>query len=114
MSVLDVTSTRLKSLHVAKPSGSPITISLLPNWRASSSATGLTAVLNGRFKGGYITRHYGQPAQNVHALQLEMTQCSYMQEGMPFDYLPEVVAQAQPTIRAMLQAVLAFAENRGL
>ncbi|MCX7249596.1 MAG: N-formylglutamate deformylase [Burkholderiales bacterium] len=78
------------------------------------SAPGLTAVLNGRFKGGYITRHYGQPAQNVHALQLEMTQCSYMQEGMPFDYLPAVAAQAQPTVRAMLQAVLAFAENQDL
>ena len=38
-------------------------------------------VLNGRFKGGHITRHYGQPGQGVHAVQLEMTQCSYMQEA---------------------------------
>ena len=35
-------------------------------------------VLNGRFKGGYITRHYGQPQENIHAVQLELTQCNYL------------------------------------
>ncbi|MBT9466001.1 N-formylglutamate deformylase [Hydrogenophaga sp.] len=75
----------------------------------AESATGHTAVLNGRFKGGYITRQYGQPAQNIHAIQLEMTQCSYMQEAMPFDYLPEVAAGIQPHLRRMVDAALAFA-----
>ncbi|MCW5321205.1 N-formylglutamate deformylase [Verminephrobacter aporrectodeae subsp. tuberculatae] len=73
------------------------------------SAPGHTAVLNGRFKGGYITRHYGQPAQRVHAVQLEMTQCSYMQEALPFDYLPAVAAGVQPLLRRMFEAMLAFA-----
>ena len=72
---------------------------------------GYTAVLNGRFKGGHITRHHGNPAQNVHAVQLEMTQCTYMQEAMPFDYLPEQAERVQPTLRAMLQAALDWAEN---
>lgn len=76
------------------------------------AAPGYSAVLNGRFKGGHITRHYGQPAQNVHAVQLEMTQCVYMQESMPFDYLPERAAGVQPTLRALLEAVLSFAERR--
>ena len=75
-------------------------------------APGFTAVLNGCFKGGHITRHYGQPAHGVHAVQLEMTQCSYMQETMPFDYLPERAERTQPTLRALLEAVLAFAERR--
>ena len=66
-------------------------------------------MLNGRFKGGYITRHYGQPAQNIHAVQLEMTQCSYMQEALPFDYLPERAERIQPTLQRMLQAALDFA-----
>lgn len=39
-----------------------------------------TQVLNGRFKGGYITRHYGQPERNVHALQLELSQITYLDE----------------------------------
>jgi N-formylglutamate deformylase len=74
-------------------------------------ATGYTAVLNGRFKGGHITRQYGNPAQGIHAVQLEMTQCSYMQESWPFDYLPEVAAGVQPHVRKMLEAVLAFVET---
>lgn len=37
-------------------------------------------VFNGRFKGGYITRHYGKPEQGVHALQLELVQDAYMDE----------------------------------
>jgi N-formylglutamate deformylase len=76
----------------------------------AKSATGYTAVLNGRFKGGHITRHYGEPARNIHAVQLEMTQCSYMQEALPFAYLPEVAAGIQPHLRRMLEAMLAFAE----
>lgn len=38
-------------------------------------------VLNGRFKGGYITRHYGRPAENVHAVQLEINQNTYLETG---------------------------------
>ncbi len=75
------------------------------------SAPGLTAVLNGRFTGGYITRQYGNPAEGVHAVQLEMTQSSYMQEKLPFDYLPDVAAGVQPHVRRMIEAVLAFVEK---
>lgn len=75
-------------------------------------ASGYTAVLNGRFKGGHITRQYGQPADGVHAIQLEMAQCTYMQEQPPFHYLPERAAGVQPHVRRMLEAVLAFVEAR--
>ena len=77
----------------------------------ATAAPGYTAVLNGRFKGGHITRQYGQPSAGVHAIQLEMTQCTYMQEQMPFHYLPETAAQVQPHLQAMLQAGLRFAEQ---
>ena len=73
------------------------------------SIPGHSAVLNGRFKGGHITRHYGQPGQGVHAVQLEMTQCSYMQDCLPFDYLPERAAQVQPHLQRMLAVALDFA-----
>jgi N-formylglutamate deformylase len=76
----------------------------------ASSAKGYTGVLNGRFKGGHITRQYGNPAGGVHAVQLEMTQSSYMQEQLPFDYLPEVAAGVKPYVRDMLEAVLDFVE----
>lgn len=60
--------------------------------------------LDGRFKGGHITRHYGQPALGVHAIQLEKCQCLYMNEAPPFKYRPEVAAELQPLLRAMLGA----------
>ena len=62
-------------------------------------------VVNGRFKGGFITRHYGAPAQHVHAVQLEMCQGLYMHETAPYAYVPE---RAQP-VQAQLQAMLAAA-----
>ena len=72
-----------------------------------------TWVVDGRFKGGHITRQYGNPAGGVHAVQLEMTQSSYMQEALPFAYLPQVAAGVQPQVRRMLEAVLDFVEGRG-
>lgn len=80
--------------------------------RIASSASGYTAVLNGRFKGGHITRTYGDPAGGVHAVQLEMTQASYMEEQLPFGYLPEAAIRVQPVVRRMVGAVLEFVEGR--
>ena len=75
------------------------------------AAEGYTVVLNGRFTGGYITRQHGNPAHGIHAVQLEMTQCSYMQESWPFDYLPDVAAGVKPHVRRMLEAMLSFVEG---
>ena len=79
--------------------------------RIASAAPGYTSVLNGRFKGGHITRQYGEPARGIHAVQMELTQCSYMQEALRFGYLPERAMQVQPHLRRMLEAVLSFAQR---
>ena len=71
-----------------------------------SDSVKFSHVLNGRFKGGYITRHYGRPDQHVHAVQLEMCQNLYMREAAPFAYEADLAALVQPTLRAMLQAAL--------
>lgn len=63
-------------------------------------------VLNGRFKGGYITRHYGAPQQRVQAVQLEMSRYVYMREDAPFDFDPLLAAPIQPTLKAMMSAAL--------
>lgn len=69
-----------------------------------------THAVNGRFKGGYITRHYGRPADHVHAVQLEMTQKLYMQESPPYAWLPERAARIQPVLREMVAAALQAAQ----
>lgn len=56
--------------------------------RIVAAATGFTHVVNGRFKGGYITRHFGAPRAGVHALQLEMVQGCYMDEARPEAFDP--------------------------
>jgi len=51
-----------------------------------ADATGLTHIVNGRFKGGWITRRYGRPAEDIHALQLEVGQRCYMDEAPPYPW----------------------------
>ncbi|MDR7331193.1 N-formylglutamate deformylase [Roseateles asaccharophilus] len=67
-------------------------------------------VVNGRFKGGYITRHYGRPSQGQHAVQLEMCQRCYMDEALdPRTAYDEAGAAAvAPLIAKLLQEMLAW------
>ncbi len=62
-------------------------------------------VLDGRFKGGYITRHHGNPEAGVDAVQLELAQVNYMDEDS-FEYLPGRAAPVQTLIRRLLEACL--------
>jgi len=69
-------------------------------------------VLNGRFKGGHITRNYGNPAENIHAVQLELGQCTYMEEFEPFRYRPDLAAPTQVVLKELLQGLLAWGQQR--
>jgi N-formylglutamate deformylase len=65
-------------------------------------------VVDGRWKGGYITRHYGRPAESVHAVQLEMGLRCYMGEDPPFVFDPARAAAVQPVLRALMAAMLTW------
>ena len=69
-------------------------------------------VLNGRFKGGHITRHYGNPAEHIHAVQLELGQCTYMEEFEPFRYRPDLAAPTQVVLKELLQGLLEWGQRR--
>ena len=74
---------------------------------AAAAQPEVTHVVNGRFKGGYITRHYGRPQEQVHAVQLEMCQKLYMSEAAPFAYDERRAARIAPVVRDMVGAALA-------
>jgi N-formylglutamate amidohydrolase len=76
-------------------------------------APGYTGVLNGRFKGGYNTRHYGAPARDIHAVQLELVQATYMDETPPFAFRPDRAAAVRPTLRRFVEALADFATAKG-
>lgn len=68
-----------------------------------TKVSGYSAVLNGRFKGGYITRRYGAPAAGVHAVQLELSEATYMDEAPPFRFDEERAKRLRPQLRALLE-----------
>lgn len=76
------------------------------------ASSGFESVLDRRFTGGYITRHYGCPAEGVHAVQLELAWRLYMDEAPPFAYLPARAARLKPVLRALLELLLRWGEER--
>lgn len=76
------------------------------------NADGYTAILNGRFKGGYITRHYGDPANNIHAIQLEMGQVAYMDEEPPFRLRTDRADRVRPVLTEFLKTGLRWITSR--
>jgi formiminoglutamase len=86
---------------------------------AACAATNYTHIVNGRFKGGYITRHYGQPAENVHAIQMELACRGYLKEcngpvdenDWPVGYDPNYAAPMRAALTRVLNACLDFTKN---
>ncbi|TWB13830.1 N-formylglutamate deformylase [Nitrospirillum amazonense] len=72
-------------------------------------ASGYSAVLNGRFKGGHITRHYGQPAEHVHALQLELSQDTHLAPGLVPTLDDGRCHRLRPVLRSMIKTFLSAA-----
>jgi formiminoglutamase len=80
------------------------------------AASGESGVVDGRFKGGYITRHYGSPAAGVHALQMELACRAYLDEpdslterNWPPGYDSLRAAHTRATLRKVLETCLEFA-----
>ncbi|MCZ0963563.1 N-formylglutamate deformylase [Paracoccus benzoatiresistens] len=75
-------------------------------------ATGRTMAVNGRFKGGWTTRHYGRPADNVHAIQMELAQSSHLAtEAPPFAFDPVKAAPLRDTLKHILATLADLAPD---
>jgi len=68
-------------------------------------------VVNGRFKGGWTTRHYGNPQSGYHTIQMELAQCNYMQEDAPWNYDVKKAEKLRVSLRKVLQEILEFMPN---
>ena len=103
---------RLPDLNIGTASGESAAASIAQAVVAAAAAhPAYSHVLNGRFKGGYITRQYGRPGDHIHAVQLEMCQSSYMQEVVPYGYDETLARQVQPVVAAMVTAALAACQR---
>ncbi|HET9821070.1 MAG TPA: N-formylglutamate deformylase [Burkholderiaceae bacterium] len=65
-------------------------------------------VVDGRFKGGHITRHFGRPSDGVHAVQLEMCWRAYMDEGPPPRWSDAQAAAARPVLERLVRTLIAW------
>lgn len=65
------------------------------------------SVLDGRFKGGYITQNYGRPSERIFAVQLELAQRAYLDEGPHPDWSADRAARAQALVSRLLEAFVA-------
>ena len=103
---------RLPDLNIGTANGASADTSITDAAAgACVNAPGVSSIVNGRFKGGYITRHYGKPAQHLHAVQLEKCQSLYMQEMAPFAYDETLATTIQPVLQAMVESALAAARK---
>ena len=93
----------LPELNIGTNDGSSCAATRQSNVVEAARSGPFSVVVNGRFKGGYITRHYGDPGAGIHAVQLEIAQRAYMDEASTvFDAAK--AAQLRQTLRRMLSA----------
>ncbi|GAB3372625.1 N-formylglutamate amidohydrolase [Azotobacter armeniacus] len=105
---------RLPDLNLGTNSGASCDPRLAERLMAvCAAAEGYSRVLDWRFKGGYITRHYGRPEESIHAVQLELTQCRYMEEQEPFRYREDLAGPTRGVLCALLEAMLAWGREHG-
>ena len=97
---------RLPDLNLGTAAGTSCTPALQARLEGVLAAQGAYDwVANGRFKGGHITRHYGQPSRGVDAVQLEISQRTYMDEDS-FEYDEARAAELQVILRDLLAAAI--------
>ncbi|MDF2617475.1 MAG: N-formylglutamate amidohydrolase [Xanthobacteraceae bacterium] len=111
----------LPHFNIGTNSGASCAPALQAAVEAICDASDFERVSNSRFKGGYITRHYGQPERGVHAVQMELACRAYMREPLgpvgeaswPTPYDPAFAAPCRAALVHIFEACLAFARSQG-
>ena len=109
----------LPNFNIGTNSGASCSPALTASIESACRGGGFTLVTNGRFKGGWTTRHYGAPERGIHAVQMELACRGYMAEpaepftpnNWPSAYDPAKAAAMRTTLTAVMHTCLAFATN---
>ncbi len=109
----------LPNFNIGTNSGVTASAALVARIEACCDASPFSRVSNGRFKGGYITRRFGDPANGVHAVQMELACRGYMREPIgpvdasiwPVPYDPEFAAPMRAVLTDILKICLDFAKS---
>ena len=109
----------LPTFNIGTNSGASCDSALAANVQSICAGTAFTHIMNGRFKGGYITRQYGKPSDGVHAVQMELACRGYMHEQLgpvteqnwPTPYDPTYAAPIRAALTRILQACLHYARS---
>ncbi len=109
----------LPQINIGTNGGTTCAAELAAGMEQVAAASPYSHVMNGRFKGGWTTRHYGQPADGVHAIQIELAMRGYLAEPAaltedtwPAPLDPVRAAALRPVLTAMLTHCLAFATGQ--
>lgn len=110
----------LPNFNIGTNSGKSCDPALEDAVAAACAGTDYSYVVNGRFKGGYITRNYGRPTDNVHAIQMELACRGYVKEPRgdvtedqwPVPYEENYAAPMRAALAQVLDACLGFATSK--
>lgn len=96
----------LPALNIGTDNGSTCAARLQQSVHEFASSSPYATVLNGRFRGGWTTRHYGQPQSQVHAIQMEIAQSAYLEsESTPWAYSESKATRLRKWLKDILQAL---------
>ena len=94
---------KLPDLNIGTSSGTTCAPAMEAAVRQQLENCSYSWAVNGRFKGGYITRQYGAPERNVHAIQLEMCQSTYMDETHPYGWREDLASKVEPVVASLVK-----------
>ncbi len=101
---------RLPTLNLGTGKGTSCDRAIESAMADAMASSDFSSVVNGRFVGGHITRHFGSPKQQVHAVQMELTQIDYMDETPPYTYRAERANQLKVALQEIMHAFTKSAE----
>ena len=97
---------RLPDLNLGTGNGLSADHTLVEKLDAIVKASKYTSALNGRFKGGFITRNYGGPKNNIDAVQLEISQITYMDEAPNVNFHEDRANELRPVLKGLLETMI--------